>query len=245
MTQTAPPGRAYMVAHWQAGDSDPLPVQFNPTEMTLEKRALFADIGIPGLTAPLRQFVRGETEVLSLELYFDTSDQGMGAKATSVVEETDKLYSLIRIEPEGHAPPPVTFYWGPGFPGSKTLGELAGQARDSFKGVVTEIRQNFTLFSAGGTPLRARITLTLEEYAPLDEQLDALNLSSPDRTHGHVLAAGDQLWSVAQRYYGAPDDWRLVATDNSIDDPRRLSVGQPIAVPSIPTRAMTETGGGA
>jgi hypothetical protein len=222
-----------VVAHWKAGDSQPIAVQYNPSEMTLEKRVQFAEIAIPGLTAPLRQFIRGDGENLTIELFFDTSDKGMGATATSVTTETDKFYSLARIEPSGHAPPPVTFYWGDGFPGENLARELGGQKRGSFTGVITSIRQNFTLFSAGGVPLRAKLALTLSEYKTLREQLDELNLSSPDRTHGHVLAASDQLWSVAARYYGRPAEWRRIAEANGIGDPRRLSPGTRLAVPSI------------
>lgn len=233
MTAAAPPGRAYLIAHWQAGDSDPIPVQYNPGELVLEKRVQFAEIAIPGLTAPLQQFVRGLAEVLTLELFFDTSDKGMGAQATSVTTETDKIYSLARIEPSGHAPPPVTFHWGAGFPGENLADELEGQLRESFTGVVASVRQTFTLFSAGGVPLRAKLALTLNEYKTLGEQLDELNLSSPDRTHGHVLSRSDQLWSVAQRYYNRPSEWRRIAEANAIADPRRLAPGLRLAVPSI------------
>jgi nucleoid-associated protein YgaU len=233
MNASAPPGRAYLIAHWHGGDSDPIPVQYNPGELTFEKKLVFAEVAIPGLTAPLQQFVRGEGEILSIELFFDTSDKGMSTQAESVTAETDKIYSLARIEPSGHAPPPVTFYWGKGFPGANVSDELDNQKRESFTGIITSIRQNFTLFSSGGVPLRAKLTLSVREYKTLSEQLDELNLSSPDRTHGHVLATGDQLWSVANKYYSRPAEWRRVADANAIADPRRIHAGTRLAVPSI------------
>ena len=54
--------------------------------------------------APLLQFVRGQTEKLSVDLFFDTTDDGTGAGATSVTTRTDPIYSLVKIEPAGHAP---------------------------------------------------------------------------------------------------------------------------------------------
>ena len=230
---SAPPGRAYIIAHWKGGDSRPIPVQYNPSELTFEKRVVFAEVGIPGLTAPLQQFVRGEAETLQVELFFDTSDKGMATQAESVAVETDKIYSLARIEPTGHAPPPISFYWGQGFPGSQTVSEIGSQKRDKFTGIITSIRQNFTLFSTGGVPLRAKLTLSLREYKTLAEQLDELNLSSPDRTHAHVLATGDQLWSVADAYYSQPGEWRRVAAANRIGDPRRIGAGARLTVPAI------------
>ena len=36
---------------------------------------------------------------------------GVGYWATSVTEQTDKIFQLIRIDPDLHAPPVVTFQW--------------------------------------------------------------------------------------------------------------------------------------
>ena len=135
-----PPGRAYLVARWVKGE-ETIPVQYNPTELVLEKKVQFAEIGIPGLTTPLHQFVRGNAETLTVELFFDTSDKGMGVEATSVATETDLIYSLARIDPDGHAPPIVEFQWGPGFPGSSLSDKLASQCREHFTGLVSSIRQ--------------------------------------------------------------------------------------------------------
>ena len=95
----------------------------------------FAEIGIPGLTAPLQQFVRGNAEVLTVELFFDTSDKGMGGDATSVATETDKIYSLARIDPDGHAPPIVEFHWGSGLSGQQPQRQARhSQKREHFTG---------------------------------------------------------------------------------------------------------------
>ena len=56
-------------------------VQYNPTELSWDKGAQLAEITIPGLDAPLQQFVRGQAEKLTLELFFDTTDHGMGKGA--------------------------------------------------------------------------------------------------------------------------------------------------------------------
>lgn len=232
MSGSPPPGRAYLVARWVKGE-EKIPVQYNPTELVLEKKVQFAEIGIPGLTSPLQQFVRGNAEVLTCELFFDTSDKGMGVEATSVATETDLIYSLARIDPDGHAPPVVEFHWGPGFPGSSLSDKLSSQTREHFTGIVSSIRQTFTLFSAGGIPLRAKLSLTITEYETLDDQLSMLNLKSPDRTHGHIVRAGDQLWSIAHHYYERPSAWRTIAVANRIEDPRRLNPGRSLTVPAI------------
>src|SRR5262245_55706269 len=85
-----------------------LSVPYNPNELSFEKTMKFAEIAIPGLDAPLQQFVRGEAEKLTLELFFDSTEEGTGLGATSVTTQTDKVVSMARINPQTHAPPVVT-----------------------------------------------------------------------------------------------------------------------------------------
>jgi len=93
-------------------------VQFNPTELTFEKQTQLAEIAIPGLDAPLQQYIHGGAEKLSLDLFCDTTDDGIGLNARSVTHETDKFYQLVKIVPTLHAPPVVTFSWNWEFPGN-------------------------------------------------------------------------------------------------------------------------------
>ena len=103
--------KASIVATYSDGSMDVMDVQFNPTEFSLDKGAQLAEINIPGLDSPLLQFVRGQTEKLAVDLFFDTTETGTSAGATSVTSLTDRLYSLVKIEPAGHAPPICTFIW--------------------------------------------------------------------------------------------------------------------------------------
>ena len=65
------------------------------------RAAQLAEIAIPGLDSPLQQFVRGQTEKLTVDLFFDTTEDGTGAGATSVTTQTDQIYALVKIEPAG------------------------------------------------------------------------------------------------------------------------------------------------
>ena len=225
--------KAKLVATWHDGTTEDIPVQFNPTELSLEKGAQIAEINIPGLDSPLLQFVRGQNERLTLDLFFDITEEGMGHNATSVTTLTDKVYSLVKIEPDRHAPPVCTFVWNRKFPGTNALEKLGNQRRNDFKCVIDSVRQKFTLFSPEGVPLRATLTVTLREYKTLDRQLDQLNLNSPDRTHSYVVERGDQLSSIAAQHYRRAGDWRHIADANEIEDPRRLSAGVFLELPPI------------
>lgn len=270
--------KAIIRVYWE-GQTKPqdIEVQYNPTEYTFDKQNQIAEIQIPGLDSPLQQFVRGQTEKLTLDLFFDTTEQGTGAGATSVTTETDKIYQLIKIEPKRHAPPILEFVWSHQLAGSnigdapgsvagaisQTVGAAVGaaagaagaaiaaagsvggsalaaagaglgnQRRSGFRCVLESVRQKFTLFSPDGIPLRATLTVSLREYKTLQNQLDELHLSSPDRTHVHVLEQGETLAAIANRYYESPVDWREVATKNGLDDARRVTPGVFLVVPAL------------
>jgi hypothetical protein len=269
--------KALFHVEWAEKEPDDIEVQYNPTEYTIDKSVQIGEVQIPGLDAPLQQFVRGQAEKLTLDLFFDTTEHGMGPGARSVTAETDKIYQLIKIEPKRHAPPILTFIWNDAFPGSSIGGapagpaaavaqaisgavstavsalgpvigaagsvvaaaigaigaSLGGQRRNGFRCVMESIKQKFTLFSSEGVPLRATLTVTLREYKSLRDQLAQIKASSPDRTHVHVLQQSETYAAVAQRYYEAPDDWRAIAVENRVDDPRRTTPGRFLRVPPL------------
>jgi Contractile injection system tube protein len=272
--------KAIIRVEWQDPDRKPkeIPVQYNPTEYTLDKQVTLGEVTIPGIDAPVQQFVRGNAEKMTLDLFFDTTDHGMGPGATSVTTRTDQIYQLIKIEPKRHAPPILTFHWNDQFPGSSVGAapdDIAGapakivtsapegapssavdtavsatgstgatavasphdssanQRVNGFRCILESIRQKFTLFSSDGVPLRATLTVTLREYKTLNDQLERLGLSSPDRTHAHILSQTDSLSSVANRYYDRPGIWRPIADNNAITDPRRLTAGRILEIPPL------------
>jgi contractile injection system tube protein/LysM domain-containing protein len=214
---------------------DAIVCQFNPTELTMTKGSQMAEIAIPGLFSPLLQFVRGQAETLTADLFFDTTDGGTGDHATAVTTRTDRVYELVRIDPATHAPPVCDFSWATsGFPGSHLDADMAGQQRQSsFRCVVESVRQRFTLFNPAGVPLRATLSVTLKEYKTLRGQLSQLGLLSADHTHAHVVAEGDTLTRIAAAVYDDPRQWRHIADANNIVDPLALEPGSILVVPPV------------
>ncbi len=208
---------------------------FNPTEITFDKSAQIAEIAIPGLDAPILQFVRGQTETLSLELFFDTTDSGTaGNQVKPVTEKTDRFYQLIKIDRETHAPPILQVTWGSDhMPGSKLGDQWASQNRSSFQCVVENVQQRFTLFSPEGVPLRATLSVKLKEYKTLDEQVEQINFQSADHTHSRVVESGETLSGIAGEVYGDPAEWRTIARKNDIVDPADLEPGTVLEIPPL------------
>lgn len=129
--------KAILRVEWDSPQAPELiELQYNPTELSWDKGAQIAEIAIPGLDAPLQQFVRGQAEKLTLELFFDTTDHGTGKGAVSVTTLTDRIYQLIKIEPSRHAPPICTFIWNDQFPGSSLEGNAGSTASGTLAGSV-------------------------------------------------------------------------------------------------------------
>ncbi len=203
---------------------DTIDVQFNPTEYTLTKGAQIAEIAIPGLDSPLLQFVAGQNEKLTLDLFFDTTlpDETHAVGVVKpVTDYTKKVYQLVKIDPTTHAPPKVRFQWGTGL---------------AFVAIVESVTQKFTLFDPDGVPLRATLSVTFREYKTLQEQLKELNLQSADHTKRHVVVQGETLAGIAGREYGDPGLWRVIADGNpNIADLRRLAPGTELQLPPLQT----------
>lgn len=210
---------------------EPFPVLYNPTEYTLNKGVQLAEHAIPGLDSPVIQFVRGQPETLSFDLFFDTTDTG-----DAVTKETDKFYRLVKMRGTQHAPPVCKFTWGgEWFPGSQLDDGITHQKRTEFKCVVESVRQRFTFFDSKGKPLRAVLTVSLREYKTLLEQLEQLNLLSGDHTHVRAVKQGETLASIAADAYGDAREWRRIALRNRIEDPLALQPGTLLEIP--PTEA--------
>jgi len=201
-----------------------LQVQFNPTEMAFTKAAQLAEIPVPGLDSPLLQYVRGQAETLSLELFFDSTEDGTGASAKPVSDKTDKFYQLIKADKDTHAPPVLLFLWGgTAFPGKR---------RDNgFRCVVSSVRQTFTMFAPDGKPLRAKLNVELKEYKPLTLQLVELGFQSADHTKATVVREGETITSIAAREYTDDRQWRLIAEANGIVDPLAIPPGTILRIP--------------
>ncbi|MEQ9495395.1 MAG: LysM peptidoglycan-binding domain-containing protein [Deltaproteobacteria bacterium] len=206
----------------------------NPAEISFEKAVQLAEVNIPGLDSPIVQFVRGRAETLNVELFFDTTDNGMGSDAVPVTRLTDRVYQLVKIRPETHAPPIVTFAWSTeGFPGSKLDADFGSQKRNDFVCVVERVQQRFTLFSSNGVPLRAILTVALKEYKTLEEQLKELNLKQK-QTKIHQATERDTVARVAASAYGDAGSWRTIAEANDLDDPLDIPPGVPLRIPPMP-----------
>ncbi len=187
-------------------------VLFNPNQYSVDKANQIAEVGVPGLEAPILQYVHGNTRTLNMELFFDTFEEQQDVSA-----HTNRVYGLLRIDPSTHAPPICRIVWG----------------SFQFRGVLDHVSGRFTLFLADGTPVRATLTVTFKEYIDVAVMVRQQPTQSSDHYKSRMVKSGDRIDSIAGEDYGDANKWRAIAEANRLDDPRHLRPGQTLVVPAL------------
>lgn len=192
--------------------------QFNPKELSLAKTAKWERKTVRGAkSAGPAEFTGPEPSKLSLEMFFDAT----GHQDDSVVKAVERLFSCCVPTAETHkkklgVPPWVIFHWG----------GLVG-----FVSYISQVQAKYTLFTAGGLPIRAVCQVTLEEISgELSGQNPTSGTLAPHRVTRVV--AGDTLALLAWQEYGDAAAWRVIAEANGIDDPMWLRPGTELLIPS-------------
>jgi hypothetical protein len=127
-------------------------------------------------------------------------------------------------------PPTLTFQWGP-----PLLGFM-------YNVILTSVDITYERFDSTGVPIRAKLTLKLQEMAsPLGTLPTNPTSGGLPGRRSHIVGDGETLASLATTYYGRPGLWRRIAEVNGIDDPTRLKPGRTIYLPNVDEI----TGGGA
>jgi hypothetical protein len=193
-------------------DEADIHVLFNPTQYSLDQANTLAEVGVPGLSAPILQYVRGNGRSLSMELFFDTYEQ-----QSDVRTHTDRVYGLLNIRGPLHRPPVCTFTWG----------------TFSFSCVVERVGGRFTLFLSNGTPVRATLSVTFKEFVEVEVLVRDPPTESADHAKTWLVRRGDTLSSIAAAEYDDPARWRPIAEANRIANPRLLAPGTRLSLPAL------------
>lgn len=222
-------------------------VQFNPTSLRLQTRNNVEGGRRAG--RPKRSQNGVNTVTLSVELVFDTSDDGETDDPLDVQTLTTRFRRFVDPQARGSAKPPdpIWFHWG----------------KFTFTGVVESLDEELEYFSFYGVALRSKLTLSIKQQ---DFTLEANQrgqgaraqpqsrsnsggggANDPPGTPGttgddRAAAAADALGGESAadfaRRNGLPAAaWRAVTTP-LVDDPLSLPAGIELPVP----RSVNATG---
>jgi len=201
-----------------------IPVLFNPEEYSLKRDIGYSPTAVFGQSAPILQFVSGNQQTLDMELLLDTYEEHREGGRTvaqggsDVRRLTARISDLMNIDPTTHAPPVLLFAW----------------ASLTFTCVLSRVNQQFIMFLSDGTPVRARLTVTFDEYRNPDLEAEEIKRETADYTKQHVVGQGETLSSISAATYGDPALWRAIASRNAIDVPAAIQAGATLVVPALP-----------
>lgn len=190
------------------------PVMYNPTEYSSSMTAVY---GGPDEFNSKNQFQQTQNDNFSITLFFDTYEN-----QTDVRKEIKPIADLIlpTVKKRKFKEPPIcTFVWG----------------KFSYRGVIINLSQKFTMFLSSGIPVRATLTLTFESRLS-DKDTKALSNRSSSRKFWTVKA-GDRLDLVAYRTLDNSANWKAIANFNNINDPLLFpggsEKGRQIVIPDL------------
>jgi len=216
--------------------SQELPVQFNPTTLRLQ---MTNSIDTGNSKGRQNWTYNGtSSSTLTVELVFDTGDEGTSSRPADVRDKTAMVRRFMLPKAKStDAPPSVRFHWG-----SFVL-----------TGVMTSASEDLELFTAEGTPLRAKMNVSIKEQDPrfaapksppkaagggglsgLASGLGDLNpfgpggLGLPADAANRLAEAldGESASDFLARNGLSPEAWRAVA--NGLEDTLSLNAGEPI-----------------
>ena len=196
---------------------------FNPSEYTFSKSVNWQPSKKKGANVPPLEFNGGNPTDLKVQLMFDTYESGADVRK----KYTNALWNLAmvnkqKVDPKSKKgqPPKCEFRWGTMW---------------SFKAVVSNISQKFTMFLPDGTPVRASVDVTFRQIE--DEGLYPRQNPTSGGVPGHrshTIKEGESLDWIASQEYGSAAHWRFIAEVNNIDNPFRVLPGTVISLPPLP-----------
>jgi hypothetical protein len=204
------------------GDPDETTLEFkyNPETFSFSQSATWSEPPqhIAKKHAPPPTHQRTNPATLSMEVFFDAFEEFRGDVTGDVLTLIDWTKPCPPAIDGVMNPPLLKFQWG------------SSKALDGFKGYLSQVSANYTLFRMDGTPIRATCSITLIEVP--DPPTRQNPTSGGVGLHAHVVSEGETLHSVAWIEYRRPDFWRALAIFNDIDDPFRLAPGTRLLLPS-------------
>ena len=221
------------IIYYQTSPSDTkfqgkIPVTFNPATYTVSRTVSYGgnqnDNGtqLQQKNYPVLNYTGGNNDTLSLELMFNkyefqhySNQVKYTSDDLSIIKEVKEIEALTLLKDSLHRPPLCKFVW----------------SSFSFEGYVTSFSANYTMFLDDGTPVRAKVNLTIQGAESGNDA--KIPFQSPDRTKSRTLQEGQQLWEIAYEEYENPEMWREIAKANGIRNPLNIKCGMQLVIPAL------------
>ncbi len=204
-----------------SSESGSIEVQINPSSLKYARKAKYNGGKNPGTSVPPKTFYMLKETALSFEFVFD--ETGViplmkGEKPTTIPDLVDEFEKIAyRINGETHQPNFLKLSWG----------------NFIFKGRLTALDYDYTLFRPDGSPLRVKVKVGIEGYLDPLTEARQVGRSSPDLTRRICLTDGETLARWCDKIYGDASYCVDVARANGLPGFRHIEPGTEVVFPPL------------
>lgn len=201
----------------QHGSALELPME--PEQISFGNSIHYRDDRQLGSTGGDIRFEKYGPATLSLKFTIDCTGVVEGTlPGDSVYDKVNDLADLLYVyNSDGHSPSYVVV----------TYGELL------FKGRLEKMDTKYQLFSSGGVPLRATVSLVFKRFMTGKEERKKFSKQSPDMSRLVTVKEGETLPYLCHRLYGDSLLVREVARFNELDSFRNIPAGTQMLFPPL------------
>ena len=201
----------------QHGSALELPME--PEQISFGNSIHYRDDRQLGSTGGDIRFEKYGPATLSLKFTIDCTCVVEGTlPGDSVYDKVNDLADLLYVyNSDGHSPSYVVV----------TYGELL------FKGRLEKMDTKYQLFSSGGVPLRATVSLVFKRFMTGKEERKKFSKQSPDMSRLVTVKEGETLPYLCHRLYGDSLLVREVARFNELDSFRNIPAGTQLLFPPL------------
>lgn len=201
----------------QHGSALELPME--PEQISFGNSIHYRDDRQLGSTGGDIRFEKYGPATLSLKFTIDCTGVVEGTlPGDSVYDKVNDLADLLYVyNSDNHSPSYVVV----------TYGELL------FKGRLEKMDTKYQLFSSGGVPLRATVSLVFKRFMTGKEERKKFSKQSPDMSRLVTVKEGETLPYLCHRLYGDSLLVREVARFNELDSFRNIPAGTQLLFPPL------------
>lgn len=203
---------------------------YNPTDFKVNFKVVHDEGDVAGKGDITKKFLFSEPRKVTFDLFFDgtgASPSSVGQLASSLainsgiqsVEAQIQIFRKLAYQIAGkdHQPNYMMIIWGTFI----------------MTGVLESAEVHYTMFASDGSPLRAKMKITVNEH--IDGTLigKILQLQSPDLSKSITVTEGDTLPLMCYKEYGDSSLYTKVAKVNNLKNYRQLKQGTQLLFPPL------------
>lgn len=203
----------------QAYEKKRLDLSINPESLTFNKKIQYKSDQQLASTSGNNAFEKYLPEELSFSFVVDTTGAVEGTtKADKVYTKIKELEDVLyTYKGETHRPSYIII----------AFGDMI------FKGQLSSMKTDYTLFNDKGIPLQANVQLSFCNYCDSEEENKKNSKQSPDMSRLIVLKENDTLANLCHLIYGNSRLVAQVARFNNLNGFRDLPIGTELLFPSL------------